>query len=296
MADSSKPMPDILGMSLYESLHLRDYSPYQIVQLLTFHSEELNEHSISSIDCFCEKCDKSTTFKSRNSSKEDLEKIYLKFKSCEWFDRRSEHLAFHFDSFLPTLQEIEFFTRSFYCPRAPKDSTHDVSIILRVSEDQVIKIGQFPQLADLVNTHLKKYRFLDKEMYQELNRATGLNSHGIGVGSFVYLRRIIEKHIVYPEIDKILKEGTITHDQVTNSDFKGKVSLAKDHLPHVLVDNPRIYSILSKGIHSLSEQECLEMFNPLLTAIELILDERLEKVERAKKVEKIKSELNRISN
>lgn len=296
MEESTKPMPDILGMSLYESLHLRDYSPYQIVQLLTFHSEELNEHSISSIDCFCEKCDKSTTFKSRNSSKQDLEKISLKFKSCEWFDRRSEHMAFHFDSFLPTLQEIEFFTRSFYCPRAPKDNTHDVSIVLRVTEDQVTKIGQFPQLADLENSHLKKYKVLDKEIYQELNRAAGLNSHGIGVGSFVYLRRIIEKHMVYPEIEKLLKDEIVTKEQVTATDFKEKVALAKEYLPSVLVDNPRIYSILSKGIHSLSEKECLEIFNPLLTAIELILDERLEKVEREKKIEKMKNDLNRISN
>ncbi len=295
MTGINKPIPDILGMSLYESLHLPDYSPYQIVQLLTFLSEEMNEHSISSIDCFCEKCGKSTTFKSRNSSKEVLEIVYAKFKLCEWFDRSSDHWAFHLDPFLLTLQEIEFFIRSFYCPRAPKDSTHDISIVLRVTEDNVTKIGQFPQLADLENTHLKKYKVLDKEIYQELNRAAGLNSHGIGVGSFVYLRRIIEKHIVLPEIENLLKDETVSKEQLSTTDFKGKVALAKDFLPSILVENPRIYSILSKGIHTLSEKECLEIFNPLLTAIELILDERLDKVEREKKLEKMKNELNRIS-
>jgi len=40
----------------------------------------------------------------------------------------------------------------------------------------------------------------------------------------------------------------------------------------------------------------LEIFNPLLTAIELILDERLEKLEREKKIEKMKNDLNRITN
>lgn len=296
MEENLKPMPDILGMSLYESLHLPDYSQYQIVQLLTFLSEEMNEYSISSIDCFCEKCGKLTTFKSRNSSQDVLEKILLKFKSCEWFDRSSDHWAFHLDSFLLTLQEIEFFTRSFYCPRAPKDSTHDVLIVLRVTEDNVTKVGQFPQLADLENTHLKKYKDLDKEIYQELNRAAGLNSHGIGVGSFVYLRRIIEKYIVYPELEKLIQDNLITADQINLADFKGKVILAKDNLPDVLVDNPRIYSILSKGIHSLSEKECLEIFDPLLTVIELILDERLEKVEKDKKLKKMKDDLSRISN
>lgn len=168
--------------------------------------------------------------------------------------------------------------------------------ILIVCEGKITKIGQFPQLADLENTHLKKYKELNNEIYQELNRATGLNSHGIGVGSFVYLRRIIEKYIVYPELEKLIQDNLITEDQVNLTDFKGKVVLAKEHLPDVLVDNPRIYSILSKGIHSLSEKDCLEIFDPLLTAIELILDEQLEKVERTKKLKKMKDDLNKIAN
>lgn len=36
-----------------------------------------------------------------------------------------------------------------------------------------------------------------------------------------------------------------------------------------------MYSILSKGVHELEEQECLEYFNIVKDGIELILDEKL---------------------
>lgn len=295
MEETTKPMPDLLGLSVYEIIDYSAYLPEQIMQVLLFHEKEINEYSISSIDCYCPKCDKQTTFKSRNTPIDILEKVYLKYKQSDFYDTAIASWTFNFEAFFSILHEIEFFTRSFYCPRAPNDHSHDIIIHMRVNEGEIRKIGQFPSRATIENSHLRKYRKLDNEIYTELNRATGLNSSGIGVGSFVYLRRIIEKHIVYPEIEKILEDGTTTKEQILNSDFKGKVALAKDHLPSVLADNPRIYSILSKGIHSLSEKECLEIFSPLLTAIELILDERLEQVEREKKTKKLQEDLNRIS-
>lgn len=296
MEENLKPMPDILRMSLYESIDLKEYNYMQLSQLLTFHENDINEYSITSLDCYCRKCGRDTTFKSRNSDDKVANEVHLKMMACNEPSIFAANQEFDYHSFNSALEKIEFFTRNFYCPRATNNHSHDIVIVLRVNAGKITKIGQFPQLADLENTHLKKYKELDQEIYQELNRASGLNSHGIGVGSFVYLRRIIEKYILYPELERLIQEEALTTEQISLADFKGKVALAKDHLPSVLVDNPRIYSILSKGIHSLSEKECLEILSPLLTAIELILDERLEKVEREKKLEKMKSDLNRISN
>ena len=45
-----------------------------------------------------------------------------------------------------------------------------------------------------------------------------------------------------------------------------------------------MYGILSKGLHELSEQECLEAFPVMRVGIELILDEKIEAAEREKKV------------
>ena len=294
MDTEKKEIPDILKMSVYTSFNLKDYSYEQIIQILTFFDNEINNYSTSSIDCFCVQCQKHTTFKSRNSQSDILEEIYLKKQACEEYNNFNEEWVFNYSSFFSMLNEIEHFTRSFYCPRAPKEKSHDVTIILRVNDDKITKIGQFPQIADLENSHLKKYKDLDVEIYKELNRALGLNSHGIGVGSFVYLRRIIEKYIVFPEIQQLVKEEALTAEQIGSLDFKRKVILAKDRLPKVLVENTKVYSVLSKGIHSLTEEECLEIFNPILMAIELILDERLEKIERDRKLEKMNKDLNKI--
>ncbi len=290
-----KAMPDLLNLSLYDYIELKDFLPEQIIQILTFSEHDFDEHIISSIDCYCNECSKDTTFKSRNTSQQILEEVYLKKKACEEYNRYKEKQEFDSESFNSMLYKLEFFKRSFYCPRFPNDRSHDIVFVFRVTKERITKIGQFPQMADLENFHLQKYKKLDSEIYKELNRASGLNSHGIGVGAFVYLRRIIEKHIVYPVIEEMMKNDELQMEQISNVDFKQKVNLAKSKLPLVLTENTNLYSILSKGIHSLSEEECIKFFPPLFTAIELILDDRLDELHREEKKNKLKSDLGRIS-
>lgn len=50
-----------------------------------------------------------------------------------------------------------------------------------------------------------------------------------------------------------------------------------------VVEHKSIYGILSKGIHELSEEECLEIFPIVKIGIELILDEKIELEERERK-------------
>ena len=64
-----------------------------------------------------------------------------------------------------------------------------------------------------------------------------------------------------------------------------KIALLSDHLPSFLVDNKGMYSILSRGIHALSEQECLQYFEPVRIGVELILDEKIERENKRRKIE-----------
>jgi hypothetical protein len=58
------------------------------------------------------------------------------------------------------------------------------------------KMGQYPSLADLVTAEIRKYRkFLGADAHREFSRAIGLAAHGVGIGSFIYLRRILENLI-----------------------------------------------------------------------------------------------------
>ena len=70
--------------------------------------------------------------------------------------------------------------------------------------------------------------------------------------------------------------------------------MLKDVLPTFLVNNVSIYSILSKGIHELEEDECLVCFPIIKTGIELILDEKLVESQQKAKVQLAKKELSKL--
>lgn len=147
-----------------------------------------------------------------------------------------------------------------------------------------MKIGQFPSIADLHISQIKNYdKVLDREQLREFTRAIGLAANGVGIGSFVYLRRIFED-LIYESKEEATKVG------INVSTFKSirmdeKIQLLHEYLPEFLVKNKSLYSILSKGIHELTENECLENFEVVKVGIELILDEKLEKYNKIKRIE-----------
>ena len=70
-----------------------------------------------------------------------------------------------------------------------------------------------------------------------------------------------------------------------------KIELLKDYLPPFLVENKSIYSILSKGIHELDEDTCLNYFKSMKVGIEIILDQKLEKKKQKEKEEEAKKSI-----
>jgi hypothetical protein len=63
-----------------------------------------------------------------------------------------------------------------------------------------------------------------------------------------------------------------------------KIGLLQEHLPDFLVQNRGLYGILSVGVHTLTEAECLAAFPAVRLAIELILDDLLEQRNRQAKL------------
>ncbi len=54
-----------------------------------------------------------------------------------------------------------------------------------------------------------------------------------------------------------------------------KILLLKHFLQSFLVENRAFYGMMSKEVHSLTEQECLDYFDTVKTGIEEILEEKL---------------------
>ena len=147
---------------------------------------------------------------------------------------------------------------------------------------RVIKVGQYPSVADLVIPEIAKYKPVLGTQYREFSKAIGLFAHGIGIGSFVYLRRIIE-NLVFDKYNEVSENLEISNTEFMRLKFDEKIEALKPYLPEVLVANKNIYGIVSKGIHELSEEECREMFPYIKAGIELILDSLLAEKERKSK-------------
>lgn len=221
-----------------------------------------------------------------------------------------------FDSYCPECGEHSVFTRNtsesdiifyhghlqhgykmhyFNCARS---KNHKLAFVLYISEEHstIQKIGQNPSVADLNMHDVKKYAsVLSREYFNELKKAIGLVAHGVGVGSFVYLRRIFENLIEEARVEAA-KDDSFDEQAFKTARMNDKIKLLSGHLPPFLVENHQLYGILSKGVHELSEQECLEAFPVVKVGIELILDEHIVEKQRKAKIEASKKALSQLAS
>jgi hypothetical protein len=145
-------------------------------------------------------------------------------------------------------------------------------------------------LEDIVGGDIKKFaNVLPKKELQELKRATGLASHGIGIGAFVYLRRIFEGLIKRHYNEFISANGEISGFNAMR--MNEKIAALNSVLPNALVQNSLAYGILSAGIHELDEDTCRDYFPIVREAIIVILEQDLQKRQQADAEKKLQSEI-----
>lgn len=130
------------------------------------------------------------------------------------------------------------------------------------------KVGQFPSYEVGLNSNLKKY--LSTEDNSNYKKALACLSISFGIGSYAYLRRIIQNEIVkiIKDISELDFDGA---DQVSiayqkylkDSQMSKLIDILNKHVPqsfNELGDNPikLLYAQLSGGIHEFSDDECME--------------------------------------
>jgi hypothetical protein len=213
------------------------------------------------------------------------------------------------DAYNPTLKEnttytvtpcrinnVEYFYKyggMEYCQLTCVRTNEKFYIFMFYDRDALIfqKIGQFPSIADFHISQIKKYdKVLSKDKLKEFTRAIGLAANGVGIGSFVYLRRIFED-LIEEAHTKAKGETGWDEDAYSKQRMAEKIELLKNFLPAFLVENKTLYGILSVGIHSLKEEDCLAYFETVKVGIELILDEKLDIYQKQKKIEDAKNKI-----
>ncbi|MCD4813949.1 hypothetical protein K8S19_09695 [bacterium] len=165
------------------------------------------------------------------------------------------------------------------------------------------KIGQFPPYDISLDKDVEKY--LIEEDVSNYKKALVSLSISYGIGAFAYFRRIIEN-----EIKRIIKDISLIEFDGSEKVQEAMKSFDSDHQMSNLIDvlnkflpmsfkqlgnNPirLLYEQLSEGIHSFSEQECLEkaeLINVILTfVIKKINEEKFELSEVKTAMKKLKN-------
>lgn len=228
-------------------------------------------YNVKKVDGFCPECGKISTFTLYNNTKVTMA------------NRES-----------PTFKQVSgsegYNSLEISCAR---NHSHKIRFWFYLGERSVVKVGQDPSLADIANDEAATYRnVLNKETAAELHKAIGLAAHGVGIGSFVYLRRVFER-LVYGRFNEFKQAEGWKDEDFFNLKMDDKVKFLKGHIPDFLYENRKIYGVLSKGIHELSEDVCLRVFEPLKLSIKIILEEDQKKKDelalRQKTAEAIKA-------
>jgi len=143
------------------------------------------------------------------------------------------------------------------------------------------KVGAHPEIKITPDSVVTKYftRETNTYYYKGLN---ALNQN-FGIGAFAYFRRIIEKELINlitdikslpdshsAEIEKLL----VKHNQ--NPKISTIYENVFEHLPNSLKslgDNPikLLYNQTSEGLHSLTEEECLQKANSILQLLNFVI-------------------------
>lgn len=167
----------------------------------------------------------------------------------------------------------------------------------------LIKVGQYPSLKDLQLFDTKKYRKILGKNYNDYTLALALYADGIGAGSFVYLRRILEHFVEEVHVNCINQcnetaangsDNAFNEEEYKGLRFNEKISYLEQNfhktiIPAELNDiRGNIYGVISKGVHESTEEECLQLFPSAKYIIDTFIEEKIQQKEKQERLLQVK--------
>lgn len=155
-----------------------------------------------------------------------------------------------------------------------------------------IKLGEAPPFGPPTSSKLIKLIGPDREAFLKGRQC---ENQGLGIGAFVYYRRVVEnqKSRILQQIIKVAEKIGADPDQVKllsdaekEIQFSKAMDIAKPALPESLLINGHnplglLHSALSEGLHTLSDEECLETAG----SVRVVLNELSDRLSQALKDE-----------
>lgn len=154
------------------------------------------------------------------------------------------------------------------------------------------KFGELPTFGPPISPKLIKLIGPDRDEFLKGRRC---ENQGLGVGSFIYYRRVVEnqKNRILEQILKVSEKiGSneaslqILKDAINETQFSKALEMAKPALPESLLINGHnplalIHSALSEGVHAMNDEECLTIAG----SVRVVLGELSDRLSQALKDE-----------
>ena len=282
MTDEVFPIEDwLLNLPLYTPIAVGTDIEDAIEAILLF--EE-------TMDAYCPECQQSATFIAVRSV--GTEKAQKEEQRLVFANRLGMMASGAAQQDARKVWRLPEFSKAIVCTRAE----HFVHFHFVFHDESIVKIGQYPSLADMATGDTSQFeKALGRSRLHELNKAIGLAAHGVGIGSYVYLRRIFES-LIEEAHQKAFKDTGWDEEEYKKGRMKEKISLLKNYLPEFIIQHPDLYSILSLGVHELTEEECMKNFEVLKSGILVIAEEKLHEIQRAKRYKEASQAIASASN
>jgi len=194
------------------------------------------------------------------------------------------------------LKGFNFFYVTYICSNCQKvEKTFSLAAKVNDSgaaQGECYKFGELPTYGPPIASKLMKLIGPDREEFLKGRRC---ENQGLGVGSFIYYRRVVEnqKDRILGEIIKVSKKLGASKTNletlekaVKETQFTKALDMVKNSIPESLLINGHspiklLHSALSEGVHALSDEECLE----LAGSVRIVLGELSERLSQALKDE-----------
>jgi hypothetical protein len=256
---------------LYETTKM---APADAVLLLWSIQEEL-----VSFDSYCPECKAETTWRVVAPIEKVLAKISDQFRAdlFHYLKRWLNHMEF-------TCARDRSHVAQFGIDATLNTVRDDTRGAISIRSVEFRKFGQLPSLADIAASELDAYReFINAADLKELNRAVGLAAHGIGIGSFVYLRRIFERLVAEAADRAVAADAAFDRDGYKTLRMEDKLEAVRGFIPDWMVENRKLYGILSVGLHELTDDGCMTAFPAVKQATLALLEQHAVEARRAKR-------------
>lgn len=196
---------------------------------------------------------------------------------------RPFHIRDKFVYELDNSSQKDYFLSTFSCVSCNIYDKVFLLLVEKIDSERlsVTKVGEYPQNELPRSKALSKFFKKDKEEY---SKAVVCIANGYGVAAFAYMRRIVENNIlslldqIQEGVDKNSDIAKSLNDLKATSPMSDRIKIANNALPDYLKPdgfNPlgQIYALLSDGVHSLTDKECLEKAENIQACLEFMISE-----------------------